>query len=147
MILCEDAHENWLAERLGSGVQREMDEREASAEGIVCANEGVMEEFRARQDRAAELGGTLAVQSGELAQQRATVDEMKVRSLEGMHTSQGPQHDPQHHTCIAQATRDNWACLDSSLDLQRCLCSKARRPRVTGLHCAQSSKTCSAGPA
>ena len=60
--------------------QREMDEREASAEGIVCANEGVMEEFRERQRREAELDGTHAVQAAELAQQRATVAEMKVRA-------------------------------------------------------------------
>ena len=61
-----------------------MDEREASAEGIVCANEGVMDEFRERQRREGELDGTLAVQSAELAQQRATVAEMKVRALPGV---------------------------------------------------------------
>ena len=57
-----------------------MDEREASAEGIVCANEGVMEEYRARKRREAELDTTLAVQTAELAQQRAALDEMKVRT-------------------------------------------------------------------
>ena len=76
-----------------------MDEREASAEGIVCANEGVMEEFRARQQREDELGGTLAVQSAELAQQRATVDEMKVRAHLARRTSLMRALPREKHAC------------------------------------------------
>ena len=57
-----------------------MNDREARVEGIVCATEGVMEEYRARKRREAELGDTLAVQAAELAQQRAALEEMKVRA-------------------------------------------------------------------
>ena len=57
-----------------------MDEREASAEGIVCANEGVMEEYRERKRREAELGGTLELQTAELTQQRLALNEMKARA-------------------------------------------------------------------
>ena len=61
--------------------QTEADEKLLEAEGIVCANEGVMEEYRERTRKAAALAERRQEETTELETQRAALNEKKVRPL------------------------------------------------------------------